>query len=105
MPGERFKPQEKGAFLEDCIYDRVMPAGHFLRKLEDIAPWERLSEKLLQLYCPWPAVWLLKRRVRPIVQVTPWRRAASFCRSSSRVGLVIYTLGLPVALTCSVIFK
>jgi hypothetical protein len=38
MGSERFQQQDRGSFFGDLIYDRVVPADHFLRKLEELVP-------------------------------------------------------------------
>ena len=48
-----------------------MPADHFLRKLDEVIPWERSSKKLVRLYkgrgqegaAPWDPALLLKMLV------------------------------------------
>jgi len=50
MSRERFKRQEKGSFFGNFIYDRIVPADHFMRKLDEVVPWERLTKKLVKLY-------------------------------------------------------
>ena len=50
MGGEWFARQDRGSFFGDMIYDRVVPAGHFLRKLEELVPWDQFTRKLLKLY-------------------------------------------------------
>lgn len=48
MSSERFQAQDRGSFLGDMIYDRVVPADHFPRKLEELVPWERFTRKLVK---------------------------------------------------------
>jgi IS5 family transposase len=50
MSSERFQPQDRGSFFGDMIYDRVVPADHFLRKLEELVPWGRFTRKLIKCY-------------------------------------------------------
>jgi IS5 family transposase len=50
MSGERFKKQDMGTFFGDFVYDRVVPADHFLRQLDALVPWERFTKKLVRLY-------------------------------------------------------
>src|SRR5574340_295759 len=50
MGGERFQAQDRGSFFGDLIYDRVVPADHFLRKLEALVPWDRFTRKLVKCY-------------------------------------------------------
>lgn len=50
MSSERFQRQDRGSFFGDMIYDRVVPADHFLRKLDELVPWERFTRKLIQCY-------------------------------------------------------
>ena len=50
MSSERFQAQDRGSFFGDMIYDRVVPADHFLRKLEGLVPWDRFTRKLVKCY-------------------------------------------------------
>jgi transposase len=50
MSSERFQTQDRGSFFGDMIYDRVVPANHFLRKLEELVPWDRFTRKLVKRY-------------------------------------------------------
>jgi hypothetical protein len=50
MSSERFQTQDRGSFFGDMIYDRVVPADHFLRKLEELVPWDRFTRKLVKRY-------------------------------------------------------
>jgi IS5 family transposase len=50
MVRERYKKQQKGSFFGEWIYDRVVPQDHFLRKLEEIVPWERFTGQLVEFY-------------------------------------------------------
>lgn len=44
MARERFKKQDIGSFFGNYVYDRLVPHDHFLRKLEEIVPWQRFTE-------------------------------------------------------------
>lgn len=46
----RFKKQQDNSFFGNMIYDRVVPQDHFLRQLNEIVPWERFTEQLVDLY-------------------------------------------------------
>ena len=50
MVRERYKKQQIGSFFGVWIYDRVVPQDHFLRKLEEIVPWGRFTDQLVQFY-------------------------------------------------------
>ncbi len=50
MSGERFQKQDKGSFFGDFLYDRIVPADHFLRHLQALIPWKRFTKKLVRLY-------------------------------------------------------
>lgn len=50
MARERYKKQQIGSFFGEWIYDRVVPQDHFLRKLEEIVPWGRFTDQLVQFY-------------------------------------------------------
>jgi len=50
MSGERFQRQDRGSFFGDLIYDRAVPAEHFVRKLEELVPWDRFTRKLVKFY-------------------------------------------------------
>jgi len=46
----RFKKQDTGSFFGDFIYDRVVRADHFLRKLDAIIDWRPFTEQLIEYY-------------------------------------------------------
>ncbi len=48
--GERFQRQDRGPFFGDMIYDRVVPADPFLRKLEESVPWDQFTRELVKLH-------------------------------------------------------
>ena len=50
MEKERFAETGRSSFFGDYGYDRIVPAGHFLRKLKEIIPWERFTQRLIKLY-------------------------------------------------------
>lgn len=50
MARERFKRQGKGTFFGEMIYERIVPKDHFLRKLDELIPWERFTQRLVKLY-------------------------------------------------------
>ena len=50
MVKERYKKQQIGSFFGEWVYDRVVPQNHFLRTLEEIVPWERFTDQLVQFY-------------------------------------------------------
>lgn len=50
MEKPRFVETGSGSFFGDYLYDQVVPAQHFLRKLKQIVEWERFTHKLLKLY-------------------------------------------------------
>ena len=50
MARERYKKQQIGSFFGEWVYDKVVPQDHFLRKLEEIVPWERFTDRLVQFY-------------------------------------------------------
>lgn len=50
MAGERFHQQDKGSFFGDFLYDRIVPQDHFLRQLDALVPWPRLTKRLVRLY-------------------------------------------------------
>ena len=50
MARERFKKQEFGTFFGAFIYDRVVPEGHFLRKLDSIIDWDVFTRQLIEFY-------------------------------------------------------
>jgi IS5 family transposase len=68
MSEERFKKQENESFFGNLIYDRIVPANHFLRQLDAVIPWSRFTKKLIRLYkgqghegaAPWDPALLLK---------------------------------------------
>ena len=50
MARERFKELGTGSFFGGYVYERAVPAGHFLRQLETVVDWERFGPRLLRLY-------------------------------------------------------
>jgi len=50
MSSQRFQETEENSFFGHFIYDRVVPRDHFLRRLRELIPWERLGQKLLAYY-------------------------------------------------------
>lgn len=50
MARERFKKQQLGTFFGTFIYDRVVPEGHFLRKLHSIINWDVFTKQLVEYY-------------------------------------------------------
>ena len=50
MARERYKKQQIGSFFGEWVYDRVVPQDHFLRRLEEMVPWGRFTEQLVQFY-------------------------------------------------------
>jgi len=39
-----------GTFFGDLLYDRTVPADHFLRQLERVVDWGEFTEQLIELY-------------------------------------------------------
>jgi len=50
MGGERFKEQGTDSFFGRLVYDRIVPEDHFFRKLNEIIPWERFTQRLVKYY-------------------------------------------------------
>ena len=50
MGKERFQRTKGGSFYGDYLYDQVVPANHFLRKLREVVPWQRFTYKLVKYY-------------------------------------------------------
>ncbi len=50
MEQERYVETGKGSFFGDYLYDQVVPADHFLRKLNELIEWKRYTRKLIGLY-------------------------------------------------------
>ena len=50
MEQPRFVETGKGSFFGDYVYDQVIPADHFLRKLNEVIEWKRYTRKLIRLY-------------------------------------------------------
>ncbi|MCW4004306.1 MAG: transposase [Candidatus Bathyarchaeota archaeon] len=50
MQKVRFVKTGKGSFYGDYLYDQLVPAGHFLRLLNEGIEWNVFSDKLVQLY-------------------------------------------------------
>jgi len=49
MGKERFAETGKDSFFGDYLYDQIVPKEHFLRKLKEIIPWERFTQRLIVL--------------------------------------------------------
>lgn len=50
MGKRRFKELGMGSFFGNMVYDRAVPESHFLRQLDAIVPWDRFTERLIELY-------------------------------------------------------
>jgi len=50
MPDRRFKELGMGTFFGDLLYDRTVPADHFLRQLERVVEWGEFTGQLIELY-------------------------------------------------------
>ena len=50
MARKRYKEQGTGSFFGEYLYDKAVPANHFLRQLETLIDWEAFSERLVRLY-------------------------------------------------------
>lgn len=50
MENQRFVEPSQGSFFGDYLYDQVVPADHFLRKLNELVEWKRYTRKLIRLY-------------------------------------------------------
>lgn len=50
MEKQRFVETGNNSFFGEYLYDRVVPADHFLRQLKRIIKWERFTQKLIRLY-------------------------------------------------------
>ena len=50
MGRERFQSGEMGSFYGKFFYDAVVPKDDFLRKLDEMVPWQRFTYKLLKYY-------------------------------------------------------
>ena len=45
MSSDRFQQLDRGSFIGDVTYDRVVPVDHFLHRLEVLVPWDRFTRK------------------------------------------------------------
>ena len=50
MEQQRFIETGNHSFYGEYLYDQVIPADHFLRKLHQIIDWNRFTRKLIKLY-------------------------------------------------------
>ena len=50
MEQPRYVETGKGSFFGDYVYDQIIPADHFLRKLNEAIDWKRYTRKLIRLY-------------------------------------------------------
>lgn len=50
MARQRFKEQGDDSFFGRLVYDRIVPEGHFFRRLNAIIPWERFTKNLVKYY-------------------------------------------------------
>ncbi len=50
MDPKRFVETGNQSFYGEYLYDQVIPADHFLRKLRQIIEWKRFTRKLIKLY-------------------------------------------------------
>ena len=65
MANKRFKLLGNASFFGDLLYERAVPAGHFLRQLERVINWQVISERLIRLYVGHADA---KRVVRPMIR-------------------------------------
>jgi transposase, IS5 family len=50
MPNIRFIDTREQSFFGNYIYDQIVPEDHFLRLLNQLIPWDRFTDRLLELY-------------------------------------------------------
>lgn len=50
MSQPRLQETGQGSFYGDYLYERIVPRGHFLRKLRELVPWQRYTGRLLKYY-------------------------------------------------------
>ena len=50
MEKRRYVENGEDSFYGQYLYDQVVPADHFLRKLNEIIEWKRYTRKLIRLY-------------------------------------------------------
>jgi len=50
MPQQKFRETSESSFFGTLIYDRIIPANHFLRILKGMVDWEVVSRQLLAYY-------------------------------------------------------
>ena len=50
MEQKRFVETGKASFFGEYLYDQVVPANHFLRKLQEGMDWRQFTENLIKLY-------------------------------------------------------
>jgi IS5 family transposase len=68
MAQTRFHGTGENTFFADFLYDRVVPQDHFLRRLDEVVPWDAFGGQLLTYYKgsaetgrpPWNPVLMLK---------------------------------------------
>ena len=46
----RFKEKGTDSFFGSYLYQRIVPEGHFLVKLQELIPWHKFTQKLLRYY-------------------------------------------------------
>ena len=50
MAKRRFIDTREQSFFGNYIYDQIVPQDHFLRLLNQLIPWERFTDRLIELY-------------------------------------------------------
>ena len=50
MGRERFRQTGEGSFFGELVCQRAVPGEHFLRKLRELLPWEKLTQQWVALY-------------------------------------------------------
>ncbi len=50
MPHVRYRDTGEGSFFGNLVYERAVPAGHFLRQLRELMDWEALTQDWVALY-------------------------------------------------------
>jgi transposase len=50
MEQQRFVETGSGSFFGEYLYDQIVPAEHFLRKLREVVDWRYFTQRLIKLY-------------------------------------------------------
>lgn len=82
MMSERFRPTGSDSFFGDLLYERVVPADHFLRQLRQLVDWDDLCQDLVRCYEGGAEYGLLPFKPSLLLRMLSAESAAACCQAS-----------------------